>query len=141
MLEAFKKYKNEVETQSGCCIKYLQSDNGREFCNHKFDDFLVSQGIQRRLTVPYTPEQNGIAKRRNRTLVQIPRCILIESGLSESFWAEAVGTANYIRNRCPTRALSIEISLEKCTNRKMKLGYLRTFGSRVYVLNKSVSHS
>ena len=54
VLEAFKKYKNEVETQSDFCIKFLQSDNRREFCSREFDDFVASQGIQRRLTEVYT---------------------------------------------------------------------------------------
>ena len=91
-------YQQAVENESECKIKYLQSDNGREFCNTNLDNYLSSQGIQRRLTVPYTPEQNGVSERKNRTLVEIARCMLIHSGMPKSFWAEAVATANYLRN-------------------------------------------
>ena len=68
VLTAFKKYKAQVENLLEKRIKYIQSDNGTEFCNMEFDDFLQMNGIQRKLTVPYTPEQNGVAERKNHLL-------------------------------------------------------------------------
>jgi len=104
-MEAFKEFKALVERQTGRKIKCLQSDNGREFCNEDFDKFLKEEGITRRLTTPYTPQSNGIAERKNRTLMEMARCMMMQSKLPISFWAEAVATANYIRNRCITNVL------------------------------------
>jgi len=101
----FLEFKRLVENQTGFRIKVFHTDNGREFCN-SMDRALKESGIQRRLTIPYTPEQNGIAERKNRTLIETARCLLGQSGLPTSFWAKAVNTANYIRNRYITKALN-----------------------------------
>lgn len=90
VLGAFKEFKVYAEKQTGEKIKNLQSDNGKEFCNGEFDAFLKAQGIRRRITVPYTPQQNGVVERKNRTLVEMARCMLFEAKLAPSFWAEAV---------------------------------------------------
>src|SRR5207249_5721498 len=103
--EAFVSFKNLVENQTGRRIKTVMSDNGLEFCNKRFDELLQKSGIKRRLTIPHTPQQNGVAERMIRTLVDKARCLMIQSGLPPSFWAEAVATANHIHNRCPTRSL------------------------------------
>ena len=138
--DAFKQYKNKVENLTNLKIKNLQSDNGREFTNNnQFDDFLRSCGIHRRLTCVETPQQNGVAERRNRTLVEMARCMLIQASLSVTFWAEAVATANYIRNRCPTQTLDSRIPYERWTYKKLTFSHLRNFGSRVVVLEKGTS--
>ena len=98
VLEEFKKFKNLDETQKGRKIKCLQSDNGKEYCNREFDAYLEKCGIVRRLTIPHTPEQNGVAERKNRTLLEATRCMLIQAGQPGSFWAEAISTANHIQN-------------------------------------------
>ena len=105
ILNAFQTFKKFAERQTGQKIKYLKSDNGREYCNRSFNSFLRNEGIRRRLSVPYTPKQNGIAEWKNRTLIEMARCMLIQAYLSHGFWAEAVSTANYIRNRCSTKRL------------------------------------
>ena len=73
--------------------------------NRRFDEFLKEAGIARRLTVPYHPEQNGISERKNRTLMNTARCLLMQANLPDYMWAEAINTANYLRNRCPTSSL------------------------------------
>ena len=88
-----------VERQTGRKIKCVRSDNGGEFVNKRFDDHLKKCGIKRQLSVPYTPQQNGVAESANRTLVEMARSMLIHSGMAENLWAEAVLTAAYIRNR------------------------------------------
>lgn len=98
--------------------------------------FLKTAGIHHRLTTLHTPQQNGVAERRNRTLVETTRCMLIASGMPPSFWAEAILTANYIRNRCVTRSLSDGTPHEKWTARRPDVSHLRTFGSKVFILNK-----
>ncbi|GBL78228.1 Retrovirus-related Pol polyprotein from transposon TNT 1-94 [Araneus ventricosus] len=103
--EKFKEVKNLLERQSGCKVKFLQSDRGGEYIGEKFDDYLKELGIQRRLTVKSTPEQNAIAERKNRTLLDIARCSIIQSKLPLSFWAEAIANANYTKNRLPSKLL------------------------------------
>lgn len=78
VFKTFQTYKAAAENHTGKKIKTLQSDNGTEYCNGDFDKYLEGQGIQRRLTAPYTPEQNGIAERKNRTLVEMARCMMRE---------------------------------------------------------------
>jgi len=72
---------NLIETQTERKVKCLQTDNGREYLNEASEDFLKRRGISRRFTVAYNPEQNSIAERRNRTVVEMARCLLIQSGL------------------------------------------------------------
>ena len=83
----FLEYKAYAENQTCMKIRALQSDNGTEFCNSDMDKILKDAGIMRRLTTPYTPQQNGIAERENRTLVEAARCLLNESGVPDSLWA------------------------------------------------------
>ncbi|GBP52246.1 Retrovirus-related Pol polyprotein from transposon TNT 1-94 [Eumeta japonica] len=137
-LEAFKMYQTQAERVTGKKIKYLQSDNGKEYCNAEMDNFLRNQGIQRRLSVVRTPQQNGVAERFNRTIVEMARCLLLQSSLSDMFWADAVATACHLRNRCPSRSINGDTPYQRWFNRdKMSLNYLRAFGSTVYVLDKN----
>lgn len=133
---AFKHFKTFVENQTGHKIKCLQSDNGKEYVNQEFDDFLKKNGIKRRLTVTHTPEQNGVAEGKNRTLVKMGRCLLIQSNLPSSFWEEAINTANYIRNRCPTNSLNGKTPHEKWTGNAPHVGHFWEFGCQVYSLNR-----
>ncbi|XP_070144855.1 uncharacterized protein [Drosophila kikkawai] len=89
--------------------KGYESDNGTEFLNKESDEFLRQCGISRRLSAPHTPQQNGVAERQNRTLVEMARCMMKQAGAPPSFWAEAISTASYLRNRCPTKALFGEL--------------------------------
>ncbi|XP_076686075.1 uncharacterized protein LOC143378147 [Andrena cerasifolii] len=104
VLDAFKEYKARVENSTGHRIKKLRTDNGTEYLSHAFSEFLKKEGITRELTVEYTPQQNGVSERLNRTLVEMARCLLMQAELPITLWAEAIGTAAYIRNRCPTTA-------------------------------------
>lgn len=137
--EVFKvttEYISLVENQKGTTVKCLQSDNGREYTSNEFNEFLKRKGIARRLTVPHNPEQNGTAERRNRTLNDMARCILKESNLPNSFWAEAVNTANFIRNRLPTKSLNGRTPHEAWTGRAPDISNFRTFGCKVFYLDR-----
>ncbi|GKB26599.1 retrovirus-related pol polyprotein from transposon TNT 1-94, partial [Tanacetum coccineum] len=87
------------------CSSVLRTDNGGEFCSKVFDTFCEHQGIHRELTSPYTPEQNGIAERKNRTVMEMARSMLKEKKLPDNLWAEAVATAVYLLNLSPTEAV------------------------------------
>jgi len=78
VLEAFKNYKLKAEKQTGQRIKKLRTDNGREYLSNAFKDFLRSEGISHQLSVEYTPQQNGVAEPKNRTLVEMARCMMLQ---------------------------------------------------------------
>lgn len=132
--QAFKDYRASVENLTGKRIKYLQSDNGKEYINESFDIFLRMNGIGRRLSVTHTPEQNGVAERKNRTLLDVARCLLLNSSLPKTFWAEAINTANHIRNRCPTSYLNGGTPYEKWKGQIPNVGHFQIFGSEVQTL-------
>ena len=98
--EVLLKWKKEVELQSGYKLKVLRLDNAGEF--KAFEDELLSQhGTKIEWTTPYTPEQNGVSERLNRTLVSLARAMLIDARLPYKLWGEAVKAACYTRNRTP----------------------------------------
>jgi transposase InsO family protein len=99
-------YKALVEKQSRHQIQKLRTNNGGEYVNNNFTSYCTTQGIQMQHTVPYTPQQNGVAERKNYTLKEIQ-----SKGLSLKYWAEAINCANYIVNRTPTKYLK-NITLE-----------------------------
>lgn len=137
VLDHFKVYKNEVENFTNKKIKFLQSDNGKgEYCNDLFNKYLQEHGIQRRLSAPYTPEQNRLAERLNRTLLDKARCMITESKVPPMLWAEAVHTANYLRNRCPTRVLGNKTPFQLWLGRIPSVRHLHIFGNKAYVLRK-----
>ena len=136
-LEKFKEYKNEVENFTGNKIKYLQTGNGKgEYTNEEFNNYLKNNGIIRRLTVPYTPQQNGMAERKNRTLIEKARCMLIESKLPKKFWAEAIYTPNYLCNSIPTRTTQYKTPFEKWVGHTPSVNHLQIFRTKAHVLWK-----
>ncbi|UYV63101.1 hypothetical protein LAZ67_2003141 [Cordylochernes scorpioides] len=89
----------------------------------------------RQLTVRRTPQQNGTAERMNQTLLNTARCILLESGIPISFWADAVNTACYLRNKCSSKAISNKIPEEMWTERSVKIEHFRVFGCQTWTYN------
>lgn len=136
ILIAFKNYKKRIEKQTGCVIKRLRTDNGKEYVSNEFKRLLEEEGISRQLTVEYTPQQNGVAERANRTLVEMARCMMLEAKLPKSLWAEMINTATYLRNRCPTKLLDNKTPHEIWFGEKPYIGFLRIIGSKVIALNK-----
>ncbi|KAK9133630.1 hypothetical protein Scep_013158 [Stephania cephalantha] len=133
VFEIFKKWKCLVENQTCLKLKCLRSDNGGEYCNKEFDEYCAMYGIRREKTVPRTPQQNGIAERMNRTIIERARSMLLSAGLPKQFWAEAVNTAAYLINRGPSTAIDCRLPEEEWTKKEVKLSHLRTFGCVSYV--------
>lgn len=129
----FKKFKALVEKQSGKQIKVLRSDRGKEYTSHEFDKFYEDEGIERQLTVAYTPQQNGVLERKNYTVMEMARSMLKEKGLPNTFWAEVVYTAVYLLNRCPTKAVWDKTPIEALSRKKPSAKHLRVFGSICYI--------
>lgn len=136
VITAFKAYKKRAEKETGCQIKKIRTDNAKEYVSKEFNDFLEEEGIKRQLSVEYCPQQNGVAERANRTLVEMARCMLLQSGVPDSLWAEAINTAAYIRNRCPTKLLENLTPMEAWSFEKPYVGFMRIFGSKVIALEK-----
>ena len=105
--EVFQKFKHYIawaEKFTGKQVKILRSDNGGEYMSDEFQRFCSERGIQRQFTIAHTPKQNGVSERMNRTIMEAARSMLCHSKMPQRFWAEAVNTAVYLRNRSPTAA-------------------------------------
>lgn len=105
VFETFVKFKNLVEKQSDLCVKILRTDGGGEYVSDQFQAFCDKEGIVHEITPPYTPQHNGTAERRNRTIMNMVRCMLKCKNLPTYLWGEVVSTAGYILNRSPTKRL------------------------------------
>jgi hypothetical protein len=138
----FCEFKAQVENETGLRIKTLRTDGGGEYINTCFNTYLKECGIRHQVTAPYTPQQNGVAERFNRTVVEMARTMLHNANLPYSFWAEAVNTATYIRNRCISRALNDKhITPEEIwTGRKPNVKHLQIFGCDAYMITNEYRH-
>src|SRR6266498_5596786 len=103
VLDYFKIYKAEVENQLERKIKRLRLDRGGEYFSKIFDVFCEEHGIIHERTPPYSPQSNGIAERKNRTLIDLVNAMLDTASLSKAWWGEAVLTSSHILNRVPNK--------------------------------------
>ena len=131
----FERFRAEVEKQTGRTIRCLRSDNGGEYVSIQFEQYLQQHGIRHDKSVPYVPQQNGVAERANRTLVESARSALHHRGLSRKYWAEAVSTAAFVRNRVPNSRDAAMSPYEKLFGRKPSLLALRAFGCDAYAFD------
>ncbi|CAL5347060.1 unnamed protein product [Camellia sinensis] len=126
--DIFWKFKAWVETQNGCKMQVIRSDNGTEYTFGKFNKFCEDTGIEHQLTAPYTPQQNGVVERKNRSIIEMTRFLLHDKGQPKKFWAEAVNTVIFLLNRLPTKALQKKTPFEAWSGYKPELLNLKTFG-------------
>ena len=132
VLDKFKNWKTLVETQTSRKVRRLRTNNGLEFCNKRFEDFCAQHGIVRHKTVRYTPQQNGLTERMNRTLVNKVRCPLIHSKLPMTLWAETLSTACCIVNRSPSSEINFKTPIELWTGKPADYSNMRVFGCPAY---------
>ena len=133
VLSAFLKWKKMVETQTGRKIRHLRTDNGGEYCSDQFLKLCQDEGIVRHFTVRGTPQQNGVVKCMNRTLLEKVQCILSIVGLGKEFWAEAVIYACHLINRLPSAAIGDRTPLEVWSGKPVSdYDSLHVFGSIAY---------
>ncbi|MCO5548104.1 hypothetical protein L7F22_001562 [Adiantum nelumboides] len=128
----FQHYVSMVENETGCKVQTLRTDRGGEYMLGAFKDFLGNKGIKHQCTMPYTPQQNGVAERKNRSLMEMVRCMLKAKSLPHKLWMEAVACAAHVLNRCPTRALNTITPYESWYDKKPTVNYLRVFGCLAY---------
>ena len=124
-----------IQTKLKQVICSIRSDHVTEFENSKLDQFCMKNGTSDNFSVPRTPQQNGVVERKNRTLVNISKTMIIESNLPQNFWAETVNTVCHVTDRCVIRVVLNKTPYELLNNGKPMLSYLRAFGCRCFVLN------
>lgn len=129
--ERVKSFVQEVKTEFGRVPKIFRSDRGTEYINQDLKDFFREEGIRSQYTVSYTPEQNGVAERKNRSLMEMARCLLIDAKLEKKYWGEAVTYSNYLQNRLGTKATGVS-PVERWRGIKPDLKDMHIFGSKVY---------
>ena len=132
-LPAFQTYRVRAEKACGKEIKSLRRDGGGEYTGKAFRKYLAESGIQHIVSTPYSPSDNGLAERMNRTIVENARCILQDSKLGNTFWGHAVLTAAHVHNRIPSHSRSDKSPMEFWIGEVPAIGYLRIFGSTVWV--------
>ena len=132
VLDKFQHFIRLVENSTGQTVRALRTDNRGEYTSKAFSAFCSLKGIAHELTPPYTPQRNGIAKRRNRSLLDITRCLLLDKGLPGHLWAEAVKAAGDILNLRSTKRYPDKTPNELFLGKKPTIAHLRIFGSHVF---------
>ncbi|GJR87123.1 putative ribonuclease H-like domain-containing protein [Tanacetum coccineum] len=130
-----KSFITEIENLVDKKVKIIRCDNGTEFKNRVMSEFCEKKGIKREFSVARTPQQNGVAERRNRTLIEAARTMLADSKLPTTFWAEAVNTACYVQNRVLVVKPHNKTPYELFRGRTPALSFMRPFGCHVTILN------
>ncbi|XP_062557420.1 uncharacterized protein LOC134222293 [Armigeres subalbatus] len=127
-----KEYVRMVQNVFGRKPLVIRSDGGGEFVNRELQEFYESEGIKAQFTTPYSPQQNGVAERKNRSLQEMANCLLADANMTKLYWGEAVMTAAYLQNRLPSRVI-VGTPYELWTGRKSNIGHYRVFGCEAYV--------
>ncbi|GJT28981.1 retrovirus-related pol polyprotein from transposon TNT 1-94 [Tanacetum coccineum] len=131
------KFLKQIQVGLNKTVRFIRTDNGTEFVNKTLYDYYESVGIFHQKTVPRTPQQNGVVERRNRTLVEAARTMLIFSKAPMFLWAEAVATACYTQNRSLIHTRHDKTPYELVHNKKPDLTFFRVFGALCYPTNDS----
>ncbi|KAK1653192.1 hypothetical protein QYE76_070997 [Lolium multiflorum] len=116
-------------------IKAIRTDNGTEFKNYTMQEFVDDEGIKHEFSAPYTPQQNGVVERKNRTIIDMARTMLSEFNSPHNFWGEAISTAVHYSNRLFLRPLHNKTPYELLTGNKPNVMYIRVFGCKCLVNN------
>ncbi|KAJ9539324.1 hypothetical protein OSB04_032057 [Centaurea solstitialis] len=125
----------KMERLNNLTVRSIRSDHGTEFKNSTLESFFEQKGISQNFSSVRTPQQNGVAERRNRTLIEAARSMLSEANLATQFWAEAVNTACYTQNRSLIVKRFRRTAYELFRNRKPSIEHLHIFGCVCYILN------
>jgi transposase InsO family protein len=118
--ETLKRFLRRAQNEFGLRFKKIRSDNGTEFKNSQIEGFLEEEGIKHEFSSPYTPQQNGVVERKNRTLLDMARTMLDEYKTLDWFWAEPINTACYSINCLHLHQILKKTSYELLTGKKAK---------------------
>lgn len=130
--DTFKEFHALVERQTNQRPRKLQTDNGGEFESSKFNQYCQIRGIAREFTAPYSSSQNGVAKRKNRTIQDMTRALIKKSNLHLAYWGEVVSMTTYLQNRLPSKAIDGMTPYKAWHGRKPTLQHIRIFGAPAY---------
>ncbi|GJZ17409.1 putative ribonuclease H-like domain-containing protein [Tanacetum coccineum] len=130
-----QNFVRQIGNQLSYRVKIMRSDNGTEFKNMDMLEFCGNKGIKQEYSNARTPQQNGVAERMNRTLIEAARTMLADSLLPTTFWAEAVSTACYIFNRVRVTKPQNKTPYERLFGHKPIISYIRPFGCHVTILD------
>jgi hypothetical protein len=133
VFEKFKEWQRLMEKQTGKEVKVFRTDGGGEYTSKRFEAYLASCGIRHEISAPYTPQQNEVAERGNRSIVEKARSMMHARDVPINLWAEAVSTAVFLKNRSPTRALEGKTPEEAFTGEKPSVANLHVFGCKAHV--------
>ncbi|GJZ47783.1 putative ribonuclease H-like domain-containing protein [Tanacetum coccineum] len=136
-LEVVIKFLKQIQVDLNKTIRYIRTDNGTEFVNKDLTAYYERVGIFHQKIVPRTPQQNGVVERRNRTLVEAARTMLIFSKAPMFLWAEVVATACYTHNRSLIHTIYNKTVYEPVHDKKPDLTFFRVFGAICYLTNDS----
>jgi hypothetical protein len=128
VLSVFQNFVAYIKNQFSTYIKLLRSDSGGEYMSHEFHDFLHQKGIISQRSCPYTHQQNGVAERKNRHLLDVVRTLLLESYVPSKFWVDALSTAVYLINRLPSQVLNFDSPYYRLYHQHPSYINLHTFG-------------
>ena len=129
----FLEYEKYAERQTGRKIRVLRSDRGGEYLSNNLTSYFKHQGIVHELTAAYTPHQNGVAERFNRTSLNLARSMMEHMSVPKRFWAEVLSTAVYIRNRVTSRALPSNLTPHHIWKKSTPtVSHLRVFGCKCW---------
>ncbi|GJT66792.1 putative ribonuclease H-like domain-containing protein [Tanacetum coccineum] len=130
-----KSFITGVENLIDQRVKVIRCDNGTEFKNKEMHQFCERKGIKRDFSIARTPQQNRVAERKNRTLIETARTMLVDSKLPITFWAELVNIACYVQNRILVIKPHNKTYYELFLGKKPALGFMRSFGCPVTIRN------
>ncbi|GJW11710.1 putative ribonuclease H-like domain-containing protein [Tanacetum coccineum] len=130
-----KTFITNIENQINHKVKIIRCDNGTEFKNNDMNQFCGMKGIKREFSVARTPQQNGVAERKNRTLIEAAMTMLADLLLHTTFWAEAVNTACYVQNRVLVTKPHNKTPYKLLHGRPPSISFMRPFGCLVTILN------
>jgi transposase InsO family protein len=131
--ENFKIYKEMVENEMDSKIKCLRSNNGGDFISKEFMDYCGSHGIKRQVFVARTPQQNGVVERKNMTIQEMARTMLMDSKLIDIFWTHAVHTTIHIQNKLILKKNTEKTPCELWKGRPTNVKHFRVFGRKCYI--------
>jgi hypothetical protein len=134
--ETLKGFLRRAQNKFELRIKKIRSNNGTEFKNSQIEGFLEDEGIKHAFSYPYTPQKNGVVERKNRTLLDMARTMLVEYKTTDRFWTEAINTACYSINQLYLHRILKKTSYELLTGKKPNVSYFRVFGSKCFILVK-----
>ena len=133
VLECFENFHALVTTQFSAKIKILRSDNGSEYMSHNMTNYLNSNGIMHQTSCVYTPQQNGLAERKNRDLMEKTCAIMLQMNVPKYLWSYGVLTATHLINLLPSRVLDFKCPLEVLQVKAQDMSHLKVFGCTCYV--------